>query len=757
MKRKLIQHKKTLYWLFGLFGFLLVLNFAGGFWLKNSLPQFIKEKNDTGYQFHFDEIQTSILGNSLIIKGIEIKPNEEEENLKVDLSAEIGSIRISGVNFIKLIFNKDLSASTLEINRAKINYYETDEEKEEPKFKPQFGNSVHISNLKLADTEFSIFKPDRKSLKAKAHQLKIEMGKINFSQETLEKKIPFSYKTFRIESDSLFYQINPSQSIQSKFLSTDNYHFLLEGFKLINDRELTNEDNHRLLPLIQASKVEFSGLDWAFKEQDEFYFHAKSLRFDSIDMEINKRSLQTEKERNFGQLIPFDLVIEKIQIQNSHLKIPKQVDVQNIQVEINQIQNEKDGKLTVNSIEFNQPLVTTFENLTKSTNEKITNRVVFSDWIELKQLKLNDAQFALQSAQNHKNRLQIRDINLNLAEIVFTPETLVNKIPFQYADLKFSAESVSYKPESVYSIDSKKLVFDNGNLELNELKMKPTVSRNEFVKSLKTEKDLYDLSAQQLKINQLDFGFQGEFLYFKTPKVSLNQIEADVFRSKIPPDDKTVKPMYSELLRKIPFILEVKELAIQDSKLVYEEETEKSDGAGKISFHQFNAQIQHIYSGYKRKSTPDVVAHVQTKFMNDANLKVVWSFNPMKRSDEFNIKGGIYNFDGSKMDAFIKPYLHASVSGNIQEVKFDFSGNKYQAGGDFGMKYEDLRVKLYHPKTGKERKVLSKLGNIAVKHNTRGRYDETEIKTVSRLQDRSFFNFFWLCVQQGLKQTVLVI
>ena len=66
-------------------------------------------------------------------------------------------------------------------------------------------------------------------------------------------------------------------------------------------------------------------------------------------------------------------------------------------------------------------------------------------------------------------------------------------------------------------------------------------------------------------------------------------------------------------------------------------------------------------------------------------------------------------------------------------------------------------MKLYNPETGKERKVLNLIGNLALKSNSRDEIKEVEIETVERKQDRSFFNFLWLCVQQGLKQSVLVI
>ncbi len=210
-------------------------------------------------------------------------------------------------------------------------------------------------------------------------------------------------------------------------------------------------------------------------------------------------------------------------------------------------------------------------------------------------------------------------------------------------------------------------------------------------------------------------------------------------------------------MRDLPFNLEVKHLDLKNSKVVYEEETETSTGAGKLTFSNFNAKIDNIYSGYKKSSVPDLKADIKTSFMNDSRLTAIWTFNPMNRSEKFNIKGSIFNFDAKKMTPFVKPYLHITAEGNMREVRYNFTGNDINATGDFGIKYDNLKVTIYNKNTGKQQKVLSAVGNLLVKSNTKEQYNEVRIETVTRNQDRSFFNFFWNCVQQGLKQTLLII
>ena len=57
-------------------------------------------------------------------------------------------------------------------------------------------------------------------------------------------------------------------------------------------------------------------------------------------------------------------------------------------------------------------------------------------------------------------------------------------------------------------------------------------------------------------------------------------------------------------------------------------------------------------------------------------------------------------------------------------------------------------------KENKERKFLTAAANMVVRSNTDG-FKKVEIKPVDRTKEKSFFNYLWQCIMQGLKQTVI--
>ena len=86
-------------------------------------------------------------------------------------------------------------------------------------------------------------------------------------------------------------------------------------------------------------------------------------------------------------------------------------------------------------------------------------------------------------------------------------------------------------------------------------------------------------------------------------------------------------------------------------------------------------------------------------------------------------------------------------------MAFNFSGNDTKANGDYAMNFNSLKMTLFN-KENKERKLLTAAANMVVRSDTDG-LKKTEVNEIERHQQKSFFNFLWLCIMQGLKQTVI--
>jgi hypothetical protein len=285
--------------------------------------------------------------------------------------------------------------------------------------------------------------------------------------------------------------------------------------------------------------------------------------------------------------------------------------------------------------------------------------------------------------------------------------------------------------------------------------MESLFNRQQFVNQLAKENDLYTLKVEKIAIRNMEWGFKKEVLYFKTNQILIEQVDANIYRSKMPADDLSIKPFYNKLLRELNFELKVDTLTITNSKLVYEEEKSFEKGAGILEFSSFNLQATNLISGFQKTKLPDVIILIDCQFMKTSPMKIDWRFNSMDKSDGFRIKGSISNFDTNQLAVFTKPYLNATTKGQFDQLYFNFIGTNDKASGDFALKYHDLKVQLYQKRNReKESKLKSWVGNLLLKNDSAGDLIENEI-AVERIKEKSFFNYFWRCIAEGMKKTLL--
>ncbi|HTO17300.1 MAG TPA: hypothetical protein VLZ83_16160 [Edaphocola sp.] len=417
------------------------------------------------------------------------------------------------------------------------------------------------------------------------------------------------------------------------------------------------------------------------------------------------------------------------------------------------------NQIKAHTITVTKPIITLFKDsdITINSTKNISSQVVapFQKIIKVANINLEEGNLFIVNIKNNKTLFSANNVTIQLEDIKISDQTLEQKIPFVYKKYAFNCDSLFYFTDDGYKLSTDKIATTNTGMEVNNFAMVSKFNRVQFVKQLAKEKDLYTLKVDKIAIKNMDWGFKEEVLFFKTNEIVIDQADANIYRNKLPEDDLSIKPLYNKLLRELPFELKVDTLSIINSNMVYEEEKSFDKGAGKIEFSSFNLKATQINSGFQKKKLPDVVIVIDCKFMKRSAMHVDWRFNVLDKSDGFKIKGRILNFETGKLAVFTKPYLNATTEGILDQTYFNLSGNDNIAVGDFALKYHDFKVTFYRKKDReKKSKLKSWIGNLLISDDSDGELVEHEV-SVERIKEKSFFNFFWRCIAEGLKKTLI--
>ncbi|RTY92506.1 hypothetical protein [Flavobacterium sp. GT3R68] len=418
-----------------------------------------------------------------------------------------------------------------------------------------------------------------------------------------------------------------------------------------------------------------------------------------------------------------------------------------------------DDKIRARSITINGPEVVIYKKNEKAINDtkSFRTKVVdpFREIIVVSDIYLKEGRLKMVYVKNNKDILSAGNINLQLEGIVITEETLKNKIPFSYQKSSVSCEKIYYRINPFYHLEAALFQKEGNQVRISKLALIPSYGRKGFVKRLQKEKDLYTVTTDSASINNIHWGFENDRFFINANAIHLDQLSANIYRSKTPPDDLKKKSLNNKLLRDLKFSMKIDTLSMRNSLVVYEEEIEPKRGPAKVSFSQFNLTATNIQSGFGQKKLPDTKIKINCRLMNTSQLKANWTFNVMDRSDGFKIRGSVHNFNTEKLYPFVKPYMNASIKGVLDEIHFNFTGNSDVMKGDLDLKYHDVKVTFYRKnKPEKKNKLKSFIANLLIKNDSDNKTKKADVE-VKRIPEKSFYNLLWRGIAEGLKKILI--
>ena len=711
----------------------------------------------------------NFLMKPLKMNGKMYVPNDSENDL-LDIESPLLSLSKMDWGFTsedKLYFKTDL----IKFKNPKITIIsakpENKVEKQSTKkvsIKTEDAELINIKKLQIEDGKIRSLFSNAKTVKYAVNNVALNIEGIKMNALTRTNDIPIDYKTFRIKLDSMYYRLNEMHTLTASNFDLTEKKLILKNFKmkpLISKNQFNrNYTKSNTLLDVEAPILTLNNNSWGIKNGD-FYFHTNSIKLDEVNVKIidqkNEKVIAKKVEKATQKfLINFNLGIDTIQIKQSRFIASQKFDFNNVNLTVLGLKNDYGKELHVNHVIFKNPKFTIYGQPRRVAQREGKTSKAFNDVIKVDKISLVNGHLDVIPYQQKTPNLTLKQIQLTFNQINVDPKTIQEAIPFSYKSVLLKSSGIDFDLGKTYKMNTGALQFQNGNLTLNQLKLMPKLSRKAYTASLKKQADLYTVSVKQLQGNGIQWGISpSKDFFLKANQIKLNQLYANIYRSLVPPDDTKRKTMFSQKLREMKFDLGVKQLQLVNSKLEYEEETAKSIGTGKLTFSSINATVKNVNSGYRKKSLPDVNVDWRSEFMN-GDLRANWTFNPMNRSEKFNINGSISKLPAKNLDPFVKPYLKVSVDGFFNQIKFNFDGNDKAAGGNFGIDYQNLKVNVLRD-DGSKRKLLSAVGNAAVKNDSRGKMKEEKVENIERKQDKSFFNFFLACILDGLKKALLII
>lgn len=414
------------------------------------------------------------------------------------------------------------------------------------------------------------------------------------------------------------------------------------------------------------------------------------------------------------------------------------------------------NKITVDEVTLYNLHFKTYRDSTKTDESPEKKQNNFKEHIKAGKFTLVNASFLFENA-DESIALQVDSLNFSIRNVAVNQNTIQQKIPVQYSDMELNSNTIQYQLNDYDLLSFSSMSLKNQELQIKDLTIKTIYSKTELSEVILKERDHIDAEMNLVTLRDFHFDVSDPSFQISASDFMIESPVLTVYRDKLVRDDTSIKSLYSKSIRNIPFALTIDSIHIKNATIVYEEKLSAIHQAVALNFSNLNAAIGNFSNTYAQGEKKTTI-QLNTIFMNESPLKIDWNFDVNDPDDTFQIQGELDALNTTKMNAFTKSSFNVSLEGKVNKTYFNIHGNDHHSSIDLSISYDNFKLEILN-EGNKSNWLLTAVANIFVKKKSdtrEGAFENGKAK-IKRNRDKSFFNFLWINIKEGLKDVMVTI
>lgn len=313
----------------------------------------------------------------------------------------------------------------------------------------------------------------------------------------------------------------------------------------------------------------------------------------------------------------------------------------------------------------------------------------------------------------------------------------------QFKDYTLVLSDASIKPNTLSRVRIDHLEFNKDTWQIENLSLTPIHDKFHYSKYIPYQDDWISGSITNLTLHKPDITQITDSI-FKADHIAVNGLQLAIYRDKHIARKNTTKPMLTALLNDIPLKISLDSILIDNGKLTYGERMPKNSDYGSVTLTNIQNNIYRLNTIIK----DTVLINFSATSGSQGIVKGTCTLPLASKNQHFDMHLYMHKVNFNTFNSFTGTNMNITNEGMINNAYINASGNQVSATGRSYLNYDDFEVTLVNKKSGSAKKILSSIANMIVPKKR----DKNEEKTftVTRNQERSFFNYMWLCAQKGI-------
>ena len=332
-----------------------------------------------------------------------------------------------------------------------------------------------------------------------------------------------------------------------------------------------------------------------------------------------------------------------------------------------------------------------------------------------------------------------------------------------------SIMNIAYsKPGGLYAFGTHQLQFNSTDhtLELDGVYIRPTVSKEDFYRREKEQKEIYEGSFPVVALQ--DFAWEPFFRthIFQAGRMAVDDANLSIYLDRMQPANRNSRmgKFPHQLLMKAGVPLYIPEVAITNGTFLYTELNDKTQRPGTLRFSGIHGAITNVTNMPAAVAKdPHCYIRLAGKFMQRSDMAAMFDLMLSSKNGAFSVGGRLLNLEAGQIRDAAKALAVAEITSlQLRRMDFSIAGNEFDTHGQFTILYNNLKLKLEKVDTPTlhmhNRLLLSFLANklLIYKDNPLAGEDPRQVTTLeARDTTKSFFNIIWRNMFDAIMQTAI--
>jgi hypothetical protein len=357
------------------------------------------------------------------------------------------------------------------------------------------------------------------------------------------------------------------------------------------------------------------------------------------------------------------------------------------------------------------------------------------------------------SAQNRRINVESKSVGISEKLRLYIHKDSLSKWTYEIPPLLVDkANLILDHPKNKIIVENISADLKNRKLSADSFRIENKIMRDSFFANQSYQKDYLSFRSGPIELHDFEIQKQEKDTGLSLKSLHIKNLFLMAERDKLRPEDTiTLKPMFVDLVKKIPFPVIIDTLELESATIWHNVIAKKTAEQGTIYFTDITGWLSNI-KNYHFKGDDMLRIRVNAKLMGKGNLTMRFRESYLDSLQGFYLSARMGKFEMPELNRILVPLILIKITkGYIDTMWLEAHANTILAFGQMQIEYQKLHVEKLDLREKKEG-FISWLANIIVR--TDNEKDGTIY--VERLQNKSIFNYWARIALSGLLTNIRV-